>query len=461
MDNVSTATNHELWGELLKKHKKTKLLELLRTAPAIEVAEFLSKQRPYEIVWAILLQLPNEFFGDVFIEFEDDLQIELFNTWEKKKFARIFSLIPSQHRADFYRLLNQNQQTQLLPYLTKNIREDVITLSSYEPHTVGSCMSTDFSTIMCDMNVRKAIKKLREDAPSKKMIYYLYVVDRNMKMIGFVSLKDLVMSHPDTKVIDCIHENYIAANVNDDKEIVAQQIEKYDLLAIPILNDDKQLVGILRYDDAMDVMRAEATEDMEKFMGIMSNEEMSDYASTSSLQHFKKRVVWIVGLFISSFLSEIIIHRHESFLAKITALSLYLPMIIGAGGNAGSQAATVVIRALSLGHVTVKNWIQIIVKETKVAFLMSICLFAIAFAKVIILSSPKDPNTINTYQLAIAISLALSLQVMSSAIIGAGLPIIAKYFKGDPAVAASPAITTLVDITGMLIYFAVTINILL
>lgn len=459
MENLTTATNLQSWNELLRKRKKNKLLELLRDAPAVEVAEFLAKTKHSEIIWAILLQLPSEIFADIFIEFENDLQLELFQAWETKRFARVFSLIPSNHRADFYKILDKSQQARLLPYLTKKIRQDVITLSSYEPHTVGSCMSTDFATIMCDMDVQKAIQKLREDAPSKRMIYYLYVVDDNMKMMGFISLKDLVMNPPDEKITDLIHDNYTHANVNDDKEVVAQQIEKYDLLAIPILNDDKQLVGILRYDDAMDIIREEETEDMEKFMGIMSKGE-DDYNSTSAFQHFKKRIVWIVGLFVSSFLSEFIIHRNESVLIKITALSLYLPMIIGAGGNAGSQAATVVIRALSLGHITIKNWVQIILKEAKVALLISVCLFLISFVKVMILASPRNGEP-DQYNLALAISLALGIQVITSTIIGAALPIIAKYFKGDPAVAASPAISTLVDITGAIIYFVVTMSILL
>jgi magnesium transporter len=461
MSNKSTHANVELWNDLWQRHEKESLLRLIECAPAIEVAEFLEKHRDHELVLEMLSLLSEEFFGEIFIEFEDDFQIDIYRKWEKRTFAKIFSLIPSQHRADFYRLLNEKEQTKLLPYLTKSIRQDVITLSAYDPDTVGSTMSTDFCTIMCDMNVQKAINKLREDAPSKKMMYYLYVVDHNMRMIGFASLKDLVMSEPDTNVIDCIHENYISANVNDDKELVAQQIEKYDLLAIPILNDEKQLVGILRYDDAMDVIRAEETEDMEKFMGIMPDEENADYTSISVFQHFRKRIVWIVGLFIASFLSEMLIHKNGSILTKIKELSWYLPMIAGAGGNAGSQAATVVIRALSLGQVTLKSWIHIIFKEAQIASLISICLFSIAFAKIMILSSNTDPDMLDIYKLAFAVSLALSLQVVSSAVIGAALPFVAKYFKGDPAVAASPAITTLVDITGVIIYFAVTIRILL
>jgi magnesium transporter len=314
---------------------------------------------------------------------------------------------------------------------------------------------------MEDMTVKEAIQKLREDAPSKKMIYYIYVTDKNMQMIGFVSLKDLIMATPDEQVASVLHDSFVYAGVNDDQESVAQKIEKYDLVALPILNEENQLVGIVRYDDAMDVIRAEETEDMEKFMGIVSNEEAADYLKASSFQHFKKRVIWMVGLFIASILSEIIIHKHEALLARLTVLALYLPMIAAAGGNAGSQAATVVIRAVSLGQVTLRNWLQIILKEAQVAFLLAFCLFFIAFLKVIILSGNVVLANYSVYRLAFAISLSLSLQVITSTVVGAALPLIAKYFNGDPAVAASPAITTLVDITGVFIYFAIAMAFLL
>jgi magnesium transporter len=294
------------------------------------------------------------------------------------------------------------------------------------------------------------------------MIYYIYVVDRSMKMLGFVSLRDLVMADPEDKVASHLHENFISASVEDDRESVAKQVEKYNLVAIPVLNRKKQLVGIVRYDDAMDIIRAEETEDMEKFMGIVSDEEAANYLEVSSMQHFKKRVGWIVGLFIASILSEVIIHRHEVLLGKMTVLALYLPMIAAAGGNAGSQSATVVIRAVSLGQVTLKNWLRIILKEASVAIMLAFCLFFLAFLKVTILSKANhvviDNHSI--YMLAFAIALALSLQVVTSAIVGAALPLVAKYFNGDPAVAASPAITTFVDITGMAIYFAVVVTLL-
>ena len=453
------APNLVRWTQLLRLRQEETLLTLLGDAPSIEAAEFLAQQ-PFQQLLALFKLLPAELRGAIFADFEEEQQQALYQFLNKKDFASLFVHIPSHQRAEFYQQLGDKEQARLLPYLPKKVREDVITLSAYPPETAGSIMSTDFATVMSDMTVKQAIQKLREDSPSKKMIYYIYVVDKDMQLIGFVSLKDLIMATPAEQVASFLHENFVYAEVNNDREYVAQQVEKYDLVAIPILNEEKQLVGIVRYDDAMDVIRAEETEDMEKFMGIISNEDTSDYLKASSLQHFKKRVLWILGLFIASFLSEMIIHKHEALLARLTVLALSLPMIAGAGGNTGSQAATVVIRAISLGQVTLRDWLQIMLKETKVAFLLATCLFFVAFLKVVILSGSSTLDQHSIYDLAFAIALALSLQVITSTIVGAALPLVAKYFNGDPAVAASPAITTLVDITGMTIYFAVIIALL-
>ncbi len=460
MVNSVETTNLVRWTQLLEQRQEGELLSLLRVAPIIEVAEFLVQQPP-EVLLALFILLPEELQGAVFANFEEEQQLVLYQLLSKKNFADIFSHIPSHQRAEFYQQLGDKEQVKILPYLSKKDREDVITLSAYPPETAGGIMSTDFATVMEGMTVKQAIQKLREDSPSKKMIYYIYVIDKNMQMIGFVSLKDLIMAAPNQKVARVLHESFVYAEINDDRESVVQKIEKYDLIAIPILNEEKQLVGIVRYDDAMDVIRAEETEDMEKFMGIVSNEESSDYLKASSFQHFKKRVTWIVGLFIASFLSEIIIHKHEALLARLTILALYLPMIAGVGGNAGGQAATVVIRAVSLGQVTLHNWLRIILKEAQVAFLLALCLFFLAFLKVIILSGNVVLDNYSIYSLAFIIALALSLQVVTSTVLGAALPLIAKYFNGDPTVAASPAITTLVDITGMLIYFSIAMIFLL
>ena len=454
MGDVVKTTQFQPWTQLLEQRQEQELLALLSNAPVVEVADFLAQQ-PAEHLLELLVRLPVEVQGATFAEFDEQRQQTLYQLAIKKDFATIFSHMPSSDRADFYQQLDDKEQARLFPYLTKKVREDVIALSAYPPKTAGGIMSTDFATILGDMTVKQAIRKLREDAPSKKMIYYIYVVDETMRMIGFVSLKDLIMNASATQVTSILHQNFIYATVTEDQEAVAKRIEKYDLIAMPILNEEQQLVGIVSYDDAMEIIRMEQTEDMEKFMGIVSKERATDYLSTPSWQHFQKRVMWIVGLFITGFLSSLVIHRHKAILERITVLALYLPMIADTGGNAGSQSASVVIRALSLGQVTLRNWLRIIFKEAKIALFLALSLFFLAFLKVLILTSHTSIGYYSIYKVAFTIGLALSLQVITATIIGAALPLVAKYFNGDPAVAASPAITTIVDITGMAIYFTV------
>lgn len=393
--------------------------------------------------------------------FELIRQLRFFQKVSKKRFAPIFESMASDDRCDLYQHMSQEEQAAILPYLAKEVREDVMKLSSYPPETAGGIMSTDFATVMSHMSVESAMAKVRRDSPSKKMIYYIYVVDNRMKMVGFVSLKDLIMAPPTQLISEIVHEQFVSTHVEEDREIVAKKIEDYDLLAIPVVNNAGQLVGIVTQDDAIEVIRAEHTEDMEKFMGIMTENAEHGYMQTSSMQHFRKRVVWIVSLAAVGILSGMIIHRFESTLEALIILALYMPMVADTGGNSGSQAATVIVRALALGQIRPKQWFKIVFKEFKISSMLAVCLGVLAFLKVLFLSwETSIPAEYTLFQLAFVISSALALQVITATCIGAGLPLMVKRFGGDPAVAASPAITTVVDITGLIIYFTVTITLL-
>jgi magnesium transporter len=459
MKDLATVARLNKWNRLLKKRKDRELAELFEKAPIVDVAEFLEKKNT-KILAKIMSFLSNETKAGLFSNLSESKQMSIYNYILYKEFADIFSLLPSDQRADFYQKLDYKEQTKLLPYLDKKIKTDVIMLSSYEPTTAGGIMNTDFATVISYMTAKQAIDKLKQDMPSNKMFYYIYVVNEDMQMIGVLSLKDLILADANTKITELINKEFIYSYVDDDRESVATKIQKYDIIALPILNEDNQLVGIVSYDDAMDIIRDEQTEDMERFMGIVPQEQPLTYLEVSSLGHFKKRIIWVTSLFLISFVSGFIMHKYEDIITKLTILALYIPSITDTGGNAGSQAATVVIRALSLEQITLSNWLSILFKEIKIALLISVSLFTLAFAKVIILSGGTVPIQHSIYKIAFVISLTISLQVIISAIIGTSLPLIAKKLKGDPAVAASPAITTLVDITGIIIYFYVVNTIL-
>jgi magnesium transporter len=444
----------DILESLLIQDKIDELAKMLVEMPTAQVCEFLNAKEPEEIK-KLLQLLPSKEQGKIVTEFDYDLQYKLFKIFDRNDFALIFQDMFSDTRADFYQELSNEEQTEFLPFLDKPTREDVIALSAYPPETAGGIMNTDFATLYVDMTAKEALAKLRKDAPSKKMIYYLYVVNESMKMQGIVTLKDLIMVDPDAKIKELLNEFYIYATVDEDQESVASKVEKHDLVALPVLNAHQQLMGIIPHDDILDVIRAEHTEDMEKFMGIVPSEEENNYLDTTAITHFRKRVLWIVGLAAIGLISGMIIHYYQEVLEKLIVLALYMPMMAATGGNSGSQAATVVIRALALGEVSDREWMSIVFKEAKISFLLSLCVGGLTFLKIAFLSSQSSvPTDLNLTFVAFVISSAIAVQVISSAIIGAGLPLIVKRVGGDPAVAASPAITTVVDITGLLIYFS-------
>ncbi len=447
--------NQDLLQDLSEQGKTEELVEMFEELPTMDVAEFMEEKSSDEII-EYLKQLDPEDQGRIFSDFSIDLQVKLFHGLDRRTFAKIFGQMYSDIRADLYQELTKEEQIELLPYLDKKVREDVIILSAYPPETAGGIMTTDFATIFADMTSAEALAKIRKDAPSKDMIYYIYVVDHSMVMKGLVTLKDLVMHDPQTKVTEMLNEFFVYAEVNEDRESVAQKIEKYDLVAVPVLNSLSQLVGIISHEEAIDIIRKEETEDLEKFMGIMPSEGDENYIKTPSFQHFKKRAIWLVSLAAVGIISGMIINEYQGVLEKFLILAMYMPMMAATGGNTGSQAATVVIRALSLGEIEDKDWLNIVFKEIKISFMLSVCVAVLTYLKIAFLSFHSLlPEGVTMSQIGLIISFAIAIQVITSAIIGAGLPLIVRRLGGDPAVVASPAITTIVDITGLLIYFTV------
>jgi len=460
MVKVDKAQKNLIIEGLIRAQEWDALVAVLKKMPVIEVVEIINNLED-NILIDVLKLFSLEEQGTIVSDFDRELQMRLFEIMDRKSFSKIFTNMASDIRADFYQELNREHQLQILPFLDKKTREDVTQLSSYDPETAGGIMSTDFATLLENMTVQQAIEKIRKDAPSKKMIYYLYVADEQMKLKGYTTLKDLIMADPKTPVSEVLHTDYAYAYVDEDRENVAKKIEKYDLVAIPVINRLNQLAGIVRHDEAIDVIRAEQTEDMEKFMGILPDttiEEEISYIDTKPIKHFKKRVVWLASLSILGLLTGMVIHRFEAAIESLVILALYMPMVADTGGNTGSQAATVVIRAMALGQIKVKQWLKILFKEAKISVLLAGVIGLITFGKVLLLSTLWNiqlPGDLTLAFIGIGISIALSLQVISSTLIGASLPLLVRRLGGDPAVVASPAITTLVDVTGLLIYFSI------
>lgn len=431
-------------------------IEHLKRIPAIEVADILSELEQDAMLHVFKL-FPSEHQAWIFPDLYNEQKEFLFNSLNKRSFAKIVENMDSADRADFFQELDKEDQILLLPFLNKATRTDVIHLSSYPPETAGGIMNSDFATIFSDMTVQQAIQKIRKDNPSKKMIYYCYVVDDDVILQGFVTLKGLIMSELDTKVADIMHEEFVFANVDEDRESVASKIEKYDLVAIPVVNAQGQLLGIVTHDDAIEIIRAEHTEDLEKFMGITGDTDEFDYEEITVGVHYRKRLPWLVGLLVFGIFSGMVIQHFSYAIEKIIVLALFMPMIAATGGNVGSQAASVIIRAMALGQVTKSDWWKVVWKESRTSLLLGLSLGVVGFVNVLIIAGISgQPHPFPLSHIAVVIAVALSAQVISASMIGAVLPLFVKRMGGDPAVVASPAITSLVDVTGLLIYFGIT-----
>jgi len=422
------------------------------THPAT-VAEFISALDPGE-TRQVLSALNPELASEVFGHLEEEVQTALLDLLRRDELARLLTHMAPDDRVDLLKRISEEKQHVLLQALAVAEREDLRRLASYKEGTVGSIMTTEYATLTASLTAREAIERLRVAAPDKETIYYAYIVDEARKLIGFVSLKDLILARPDSRVEDLMHRDVIFVSAQDDQETAAQMISKYDLLAVPVVNNEGAIIGIVTHDDAMDVLVQENQEDIEKFMAITGSHAAGAYLKTPSWAHFKNRVCWIVGLAALGLVSGIIIHSFEDTLTQVLILALYMPMVADTGGNTGSQSATVVVRALALGEIFPRDVFRVLYKEFKIAFLLAVILGSLSWLKVLFLSrSSEMPAGHSLPKIGAAIAIALGLQVITATLIGALLPLGAAKMKWDPAVVASPALTTIVDITGLLIYF--------
>lgn len=419
-----------------------------------DVADFISALEPNEIR-GILMHIEPQLRAEIFSHFNDALQLDISETLNRREMVRLIADMSPDDRVDLIKHIPDERRERILPGLAQAEREDIRRLAAYPEGTAGAVMTSEYALLQPDLTVAAAIDKLRTEAPDKETIYCAYVVDKNRTLIGFVSLKDLILAPPSERIEDLMHREVICCRASDDQELAAGLIAKYDLLALPVVNGQNVLLGIITHDDAIDVINQEHTEDMEKFMAIGGSHETGTYLQTSAWEHFKNRIGWLVALAMLGLVSGYIVHRYEGLLLEFAVLATFMPMLADTGGNAGSQSATLVVRALAIGEIAFRDIFKVLLKEFKVALPMAVFLAGLAYARVYFFAG----NSTITMQyplwlIGLAVSIALGLQVATATLIGAVLPLAAARLKLDPAVVASPALTTLVDITGLLIFFS-------
>jgi magnesium transporter len=426
----------------------------------VVVAEMISSMTTGE-AWDVLRHAGYQTRSDIFSHLNDELQVEIIGALGRGDIARLLADMPPDDRADVFKLLPEDRREEVLPAMAQAEREDIRRLSAYKEGTAGAVMTSDYATLSPELTASQAIDRLREIAPDRETIYYAYVVDGHRKLIGFISLKDLIIARKESRIEEIMHRDVIYARVEDDQEDAARKIQKYDLIALPIINGNEALVGIITHDDAIDIITQEQTEDMEKFMAISGRHEAAAYMKTPVIKHFKNRVLWIVVLALFGFISGAIVQKFEGLLLQFAILVTFMPMLADTGGNTGSQSATLVVRALALEEITHKDIMRILLKEAQIGLLLGVLLGAIAYGRVLFFGAGSSgPAGFSIGTIGIAVSVALTLQVITATVIGALLPLFAARLKLDPAVIASPALTTVVDITGLLIFF-ITVRVIL
>lgn len=393
--------------------------------------------------------IPQERQSKILAYFSENRISEFAHFVGAQNFAQILNVMSSDDRADLLQLFEPPFYDDILHAMAKVEREDIKQLLSYDEDSVGSIMTTDYSTLSPEMSVDEALHKLRREAREVETINRTYVIDDNRKVLGMVKLENLILADRTRLIKDIMQEETMAISLKESPEFAAKQISKYDVVALPVVDEAQRLCGIVTYDDALDVIEEEATEDFHHQASI--GKISGDILSASWWLLYKKRIGWLVLLVFGNIFSGAGIAYFEDTIEAYVALVFFLPLLIDSGGNAGSQSATLMVRALATGEVVLKDWSKMMGREILIAALLGLTM---ALAVSVLGAIRGGP------QIAMVVSMTMVLTVLVGSIVGMSLPFLLSKFKLDPATASAPLITSIADAAGVMIYFAIATAIL-
>ncbi|HHW31459.1 MAG TPA: magnesium transporter [Clostridiaceae bacterium] len=436
--------------QLLSEKNYSALREELKNAQSADIADMLNilEEKNALIVFRLL---PKEIAADVFSYLSTDKQAEIFELINEKELTDILSDLYFDDKIDLLEEMPANVVKRILKHTSDVERKLINQFLMYPEYSAGSLMTIEFVDLKKEMLVGDALEKIRRTAPDKETIYTCYVIDAERHLEGIVSLKDLVLSSVDKKVGEIMHKDPIFVKTHDDREYTADVFKKYDLLAVPVVDNEKRLVGIITIDDIVDVIEEENTEDFMLMAAVQPTGE--GYLDAGILTLAKKRVVWLLILMISATITGYIIRKFEGALQSVVVLASFIPMLMDTGGNAGSQASTTVIRSIVLGEIESGDYLKVIWKEIRVSFIIGIILSSINFLRILLIE--HQPILIT-----LTVTITLLFTVVIAKTIGGILPLLAKKLKLDPAIMASPLVTTIVDAVTLAIYFSLAVIIL-
>lgn len=395
--------------------------------------------------------LPKELASEVFVEMDSDKQELLINFFSDSQLKDVFDELYYDDTADIIEEMPANVVKRILKVVSPDMRKAVNELLKYPDDSAGSIMTTEFVRLKKSFTVAQSLELIRSVGVNKETIYTCYVTDDKNHLIGIVTAKDLLLSELDESISEIMEENVISVYTLEDTEEVVLMFGKYDFLALPVVDKENRLVGIITVDDAIDVMQEETEEDFSKISAITPND--TEYLKTPVFKLWASRIPWLMILMISATFTGMIISKFESALAVLPILTAFIPMLMGTGGNAGSQASVTVIRGISLGQVEFRDFFKVLWKECRVSVLCGIVLGIAAIGKVMLVDNLLMKNPEVTIFVALVVGITLFATIVSAKIIGCALPLLAKKVGLDPAVMASPLITTLIDTVSLLVYF--------
>ena len=436
---------------MLEDKKYSTLRDILATMNPSDVAGLFKDLEDKQIPVMFRL-LPKELAAETFVEMEPDDQELLIRGFSDNELKEVLDELYVDDAADLVEEMPANVVKRILKAVDPEMRSSINQILRYPEYSAGSIMTTEYVSLRPHMTVEEAILRIRRQGVDKETIYTCYVLDKDRTLIGLVTVKDLLLASDDEMEINEIMEtNLIFVNTQTDQEEVARMFSKYNFLALPVVDTEGRMVGICTFDDAMDVMEEEATEDMELMSGMTPSEK--PYLKSSPFELFKNRIPWLMLMMVSATFTGLIMTAFEDALAAQIALSAFIPMLMGTGGNSGSQSSVTVIRGLSLGEVEFSDIGEVLWKEIRTALMCGIALAVVCFCKIWLVDKLLFGNENITLMVDLVVCLALAVTVVVAKLVGCLLPIGAKAVKLDPAVMASPFISTIVDALSLLVYF--------
>lgn len=394
--------------------------------------------------------LPKDVAADVFAYMDSDMQEMLINYFTDRELQQVIDDLFIDDTVDIIEEMPANVVSRILKNADPETRKQINQILKYPKDSAGSIMTTEYVYLKKDMTVKEALQKIRQLGMVKETVYTLYVTE-NRKLIGVLSVLDILTSDDEDIIEDIMDTNVITVDTLEDKELVAAQFAKYDFLALPVVDKENRIVGIVTFDDAMDVMQEENTEDFSRMAAVAPSED--SYFKTSVFTHAKNRILWLLVLMLSATITGSIITRYEAAFAAVPLLVSFIPMLTGTGGNCGSQTSTMVIRAMSLGEIKPKDFFKVVFKEFRIALIVSIILAVVNGIRIYVTYTYFYTTATNPLKLSVTVSLAIIAAVIMAKLIGCMLPMLAKRIHLDPAIMAAPLITTIVDTCTTLVFF--------